>query len=148
MMVPNNALILAADGGQYCLFRNAGHGFAIELDVLAEAHLANPKTSDRGSDAPGRTRQSIGKHRAAYDQKDLHEAEEAAFVSSAVNRLEDYARDSASSIILIADPRTLGRLREELSDSVQSRVALEVSRDYAMRQADDIVELLKRMPSA
>jgi protein required for attachment to host cells len=145
MLVPHNTLVLAADGGHYSLYRNTGGGVSVELTLLAEASLTNFKTSELGTDSPGRTFQSTGKRRASYEQADLHSAEEEAFAAAAAGQLGDYAAGSECSIVMIADPRTLGRLRAHLSDSLRARILDEINRDYALRRPEDIVQLLSRL---
>jgi protein required for attachment to host cells len=145
MLVPHGTLIVAADGGHFCLYRNSGKGYAIELELLAESEFANPKTSKLGDGPPGRAFHSTSKSRSSYEQADLHDREENAFAEMSAACLHDYARDSDSAVILIADPRMLGRLRERMGDALQKRIVCEINRDYAMRKPDEIIALLRRI---
>lgn len=145
MMITHNALILTADGGRFCLYRNCGRGLAIELELLAEASRSGSKTTELGRDAPGRTFQSAGKRRSAYEQSDLHDREEEEFVAVAASQLSGYATPSTCDIFLIADPKTLGRLRAQLPDPFQDRIVAEINRDFAMSRPEEIVQLLRRL---
>jgi protein required for attachment to host cells len=76
MSLPNNALVLVADGRTMLFLRN--HGDANQIDLRTEMHdeRADAKSSDMGTDGPGTQAQSGGYGRPAVEQTDYHQQAE------------------------------------------------------------------------
>ena len=70
MPLPNNALVLVADGRKMLFFRN--HGDENQIDLRTEAHdeREDPKDSEIKTDAPGAQQQSFGYGRSTYEETD------------------------------------------------------------------------------
>ena len=63
---------------------------------------------------------------------DAHDLAEQNFCSKLIDILEKGAeKNRFEQLFIIADPKTLGRLRQNMSKSLASRVAAEVNRDLA-----------------
>ena len=64
MALPNNALVLVADGRKMLFFRN--HGDENQIDLRTEAHDEREDRKDREikTDAPGTVQQSFGSGRS------------------------------------------------------------------------------------
>lgn len=142
MIVEHGALVMAVDGANMALYRNAGRGFACELELICEGHQKNPPTAGMGSAAPGRAFSSTGRNRSSYDSTDLHTRSEEAFARKAAELLEEEARKAGRSVIMIAPPKTLGLVREHYGPTLKKMMVAEIDRDYAERPPADISQLL------
>src|SRR3954467_15965801 len=88
MPLPNNALVLVADGRKMLFFRN--HGDENQIDLRTEAHEARQDRKDREikSDAPGTTKQSFGFGHSTYEEADFQQLEEDRWVKDAADELK------------------------------------------------------------
>lgn len=145
MLIPHGVHILVIDGARMALFRNSGTDRAPRLDLLEEKASPAPRTSDLGTDQPGRGFQSMGAERGAYEQTDFHQQAEDKFVSEAAEKFNHLVASSRESAIVVAAPRALGVLRQKLSDATRQRLIAEIDKDYAGRSAIEICELLQRL---
>jgi len=85
------------------------------------------------SDASGRIANVKGgpSSHAMQPRSDAHDLAERAFSSRLVKNLEQAAnRNLFESLVVIADPKTLGRLRRGMSKGLAARIRVEVNRDW------------------
>ena len=130
MMLPNNTLVLVADGRKMLFLRN--HGDESRIDLQLEAHQAqkNPPTREQGTDSPGRSFASVGTRRSSMEQTDFHQIEEDRFAAVAAQLLQERALNhDFKALIVIAPPRTLGELRKHYHKEVLSRLIQEIHKD-------------------
>src|SRR3569833_953211 len=76
MPLPNNALVLVADGRKVLFFRNQGDENQIDLRTEAHDEREDRKDSDIKTAAPGGTHQSAGYGRSTYEETAFHQQEE------------------------------------------------------------------------
>lgn len=132
--------ILVADGGRAHVLERLGaaHQLAAVDDMVFEAEL--PRTSELGSDRPGRSFQSNGAKRHAHTaRRDLHDALEDAFVQRLVATLA--AAQTAArfdQLVLIAPPRALGVLRQQLTNALRAVVRGEIDKDLTKSPRADV----------
>lgn len=125
--------VLVADSGQARILELQRKPYAFRLvgERVSEAqHLTNHELV---SDASGRAFhvQGPGSH-VKRPRSDPRELEEAEFTRSLADTLERARRlGSYDHLVLIADPRTLGRLRRDLSPAVTAQVSEEFAIDLA-----------------
>jgi protein required for attachment to host cells len=88
-------------------------------------------TREMMSDAKGRDFHHHGGPGNTMDPRgDAHDLAEEAFCASVVDTLEQAMRkEQFEQLAIIADPRTLGRLRKLMSTHLAERVKLELTRD-------------------
>ena len=141
MLVAHNTHVMVIDGANKSLFRNRGKDFAPDLERIDHRHRQTGRTSDMGTDKPGRSFQSAGNTRSAHASTDFHQQEEDRFANEAAHQLNMLLTDSASAI-LIATPHVLGIMRKRLTPKARSRITAEIDKDYAQRSVDDITALL------
>jgi protein required for attachment to host cells len=91
MMLPNNTLVLVADGRKMLFLRNHGDESRIDLQLEAHQEQKNPPTREQGTDSPGRSFASSGARRSAMEQTDFHQIEEDRFAATAAQLLQDRA---------------------------------------------------------
>ncbi|WP_404477668.1 host attachment protein [Novosphingobium sp. BL-52-GroH] len=142
MLIPHDATILVVDGGHLQVLRNRGTDAAPELELLHEQAMKNPPSRAMGTDAPGRSFGSAVPKRSTYGEADYHQRREDRFGHRALGTVASLGRQDGP-LILIAPPHMLGVLREDLDPRVQDRVVAEIAKDFAQRDADDILKLLR-----
>jgi len=143
MSLPNQALVLVADGRKMLFLRN--HGDENQIDLRTEAHdqREDRKDSDIKADAPGTMKQSGGYGRPAMDETDYHQQEEDRWAKDAAEDLRKRAlTNDFEALAIIAPPKLLGVLRKELHKEVERRIVLTLNKEMTDRPIPDIEELL------
>lgn len=134
------SLIVVADRETARFFRHARPGAPLEL----AGELERPSEGDRNADRPGRAFESANTARHAMEpptsyqdaERQAMAAEIADVVHTAIDQVE------VDQLVLIAEPKILGQLRQALRKSARERVVLEI--DSHLTQADPN-ELAKRL---
>jgi len=143
MKLKNNAQIIIADSEKYLLLRNQGDEDIIDLRVVESDTRDNPPTRDQGTDKPGRL-PSPNTQFSAVENVDWHLLEKAQAARDLAGRLNDLAeRGEFSDIVLIADSKTLGRVRPQLSENSISRLIREIPKDLTHHTLTDIETIIK-----
>jgi len=143
MALPNQALVLVADGKKMLFLRN--HGDEELIDLRTEAHDERQDRKDRDikSDAPGTVQQSSGYGRSTYEETDFHQLDEDRWAKDAADELKKRAlRNDFDALAIIAPPKVLGVLRKELHKEVERRLVLTLNKEMTDRPISDIEELL------
>ncbi len=145
MKIPNNALVLVADGRKMLFLRNRGDGAQIDLRVEDHREQVNPVAREHGSDAPGRGFASVGSRRSAMSETDFHQLAEDRFAAEAADLLRTRAlRSDFQTLVVIAPPHTLGELRKNYHKEVVSRIVCELDKDLTGHPLDEIEAALTR----
>jgi protein required for attachment to host cells len=127
--IPNNALIVVADGAKALVLRNKGAtGAALELSE--EGHIA----PDAGAQGPS------GSRPAGQTPGETDEATFAKTVAQALNTLKQ--RNDFDALVLVADPQTLGQIRGALHKTVENAVVKSLSKDLTNHSMADIAKAL------
>lgn len=156
MQIPNNALIVVADGRRMLFLRNEGDAEFPNLKVETVREQNNPKTSEQGTDEPGSSFSNPGSghqgssfgggasHRSGYEQTDFHQLEEDRFAGETAELLKKRAlANGFDALIVVAPPRTLGELRKHYHKAVESRVVGEVAKDLTTHPVSEIEGILR-----
>jgi protein required for attachment to host cells len=126
MPLPNNALVLVADGTKVLFLRN--HGDENQIDLRTEAHDQREDRKDREikTDAPGSTQQSFGYGRSTYEEPDFKQQEEDRWIKDAADELKARVlrRSVGRSGLWARQPSRVAPLLERL----HMRVGREVQR--------------------
>jgi protein required for attachment to host cells len=127
--IPEDALVVVADGGKAILLRNVGVGH--ELVLNEERRLTLKDFVDDGPSGAGLQEQSP------------HETGEATFAKQLAKTLgKMFDQNSFKQVVLIADPQTLGQLREAVHKNVEKAIAFSLSKDYTNHSIKEITEAL------
>ena len=138
MKIDKGAWILVADGEKYLLLRNEGGRERLDLRVMHQAAQENPPTREQGTDRPGRL-DDAGPGRSAVEETDWHRLAKERFARDVAERLRLWALDGAfESLVLVADPSTLGVLRPQLHKAVTARLAAEINKDLTTMPMPEI----------
>ena len=141
MLIAHDTHIMVIDGANKSLFRNRGKDFAPDLERIDRRQRQGGRTSDSGSDKPGRSFQSTGSTRSSHESTDYHQQNEDRFANEAADQLNVLLTDGASAI-LIATPHVLGVMRQRLAPEARLRITAEIDKDYAQRSVEDIIAFL------
>ncbi|WP_137862131.1 MULTISPECIES: host attachment family protein [unclassified Sphingomonas] len=143
MRVPHDAIVLVADGRKLLMLRNEGDAMRPNLQLERKEEQENPANGEQASDAPGRSFQSVGARRSAYEETDFHQLEEDRFAADAAALLKERAlRNEFESLIIVAPPRTLGALRKHYHKEVSDRLTAEIAKDLTRHTVPQIEEAL------
>lgn len=130
MRIPNEALVLVADGRKLLFLRNKGDEAIVDLRVESHHEQENPPIRDQATDAPGRSISSVGSARSAMEPTDFHQLQEDRFAAEAAEMLRKRAlSNDFEQLIIVAPPRTLGELRKRYHKTVEARLIAEIDRD-------------------
>lgn len=123
--------VVVCDGRKALILQNQGDEVFANLRTKETREDANPKTSDQGSDRPGRVQESATSARSSVAQTDWHDQAEHDFLVGVARRLDEAVSGSeTSALIVVAAPRALGVLREAYSPAVRKAVKEEIAKDY------------------
>ncbi len=130
-MKPTTTWILIADGARARIFANLGPGKGIETVDGGEFGADHRPDRDIVSDKPGRSFESVGDTRHAYEPRhDPHRELKRAFSEELAAMLDEkLAAKAYDRVILVAPPAMLGDLRAALSAHVKGAVYAELDKD-------------------
>ncbi|OFZ90908.1 MAG: hypothetical protein A3I62_01185 [Betaproteobacteria bacterium RIFCSPLOWO2_02_FULL_62_79] len=143
--------MVVADGARARIFvLEPGGGRAGDPSLLEKADLANAGYSARGADAPHmrterNTNRQTGPMHAVGEKREQHRLEvERRFGVRIAERVAEVVKGwNEGSIVLVADPRLLGLMREMLREAVKSEITLkELAKDYTRLSATELHEHL------
>ncbi|WP_112661573.1 host attachment protein [Microvirga flavescens] len=142
LKIPHECLVLVCDGRKALFLRNQGDDVYPNLRVQRVFQAPeNPKTSEIGSDKPGRA--FMLRQRSAVEQFNWHDAAELAFadeVAKTVNAA--YLNATLEAVVVAAPPRTLAELRERFSDGVKKVILAEINKDLTKHPVYEIEQHL------
>lgn len=123
--------VVVCDGRKALILQNAGDEMFPNLQTREVYEQKNPDTHEQGTDAPGRSINSVGQARSAMEQTDWHEEQEKAFLEDLAGRLDAaVGAGDARCIHLVAPPRALGILRQAYSPQLKHAIAREIDKDF------------------
>jgi len=131
--------VVVADSETALFLRNVTDADAPHLVVVGKETQVNPPNRAQGAGRPGRMADTGARQRSALDDTDWHELAKDRFAADLAERLHAYARDGAfRRLVLVADPRVLGALRQDLHREVASRVVAEIDSNLTHLPVDKI----------
>ena len=135
--------VVVCDGAKALILENAGDGMHPNLKTLEVREQPDPKTHEQGTDAPGRSINSIDARRSAMEQTDWHAQEEQRFLTDLADRLDAaVTAGETKSVIMVAPPRALGVLRQAYSNGLRGAVRAEIDKDYVSMPVPEIEKRL------
>lgn len=141
MLIADGTLILAVDGGRMSLMRYDRDKPRCKLELIKEREIANPRDSDLGTDAPGRSYNSMGGGGSAHEGGKWHDQREAEFASQCLEQA--LAFDTDAKLVLVTPPHMLGILRDKIGKAEQARIVAEIDKDYAGLSPEEMAERLE-----
>jgi protein required for attachment to host cells len=130
---------VVCDGGKALILENAGDAAALNLKTKEVHEQADAKTSEQGTDAPGRSINSIDGRRSAMEQTDWHDQAEQRFLTELARRLDAaVTAGETKALVIVAPPRALGVLRQAYSNGLREAVKAEIDKDYVRMPVHEI----------
>ena len=131
--------VVVCDGAKALILENVGDAISPNLRTREVHAQPDSKTSEQGTDAPGRSINSNGSRRSAMEQTDWHAQAEQQFLIDLAKRLDAaVTAGETKSLIVIAPPRALGMLRQAFSTAVRNAIRAEIDKDYVKMPLDEI----------
>jgi protein required for attachment to host cells len=102
------------------------------------------RSHDLGLDRPPRSKESASPARHAIEpRRDLHQASKEDFVKLVASQLdEEHGRGQFDNLVLIAPPRTLTELKQNLSNQMAKLVVSDLQKDLTKVPDHDLTEHL------
>jgi protein required for attachment to host cells len=141
--IDHNAWVMVGDGEKALFFRNEGDATYPNLQVMDAMEQDNPKTSEQGTDRPGRAFSSMGSNRSAMQETNWHKLEKHRFAKEIADVLYTAAhRGQYSKLVIAAPPMIMGDLRKAMHKEVSDKVVAEVSKDLTNMPPPEIERIL------
>lgn len=138
---PSPYWVLVADSGRariFALSKEPAVFHEVQELVSDSQHQTNRELV---SDASGRIANVKGgpSSHAMQSRSSAHDLGEMAFCAGLVEKLEQAVNRSLfESLVIFADPKTLGRLRQMMSKGLTARITGEVNRDLVAQPIDEL----------
>ncbi len=132
MLLPHGTIIALVDGENFELFRNSGREAEPELEPMP-----SPKLDEHNKGA-GTHHQSTSANPSSHRlEEDAHAAAVAEWLNGQVlgHKIE--------TLVVIADPRTLGEMRNHYHKQLKQVLHGELAKDFIGKQGPEIIEALK-----
>ena len=121
--------VVVCDGAKALVLENVGDEKFPNLNE-GGVRAGDPRTHEQGTEAPGRSFNSIDARRSAMDQTDWHDQAEHRFLENLAGHLDAAVNSGqAKSLIVVAPPRALGVLRKAYSHNLRSALHAEIDKD-------------------
>lgn len=131
--------IVVCDGKKALVMENVGDEKFLNLKTREVFEHSDPKTREVGTDAPGRSFNSVGHSRGAMEQTDWHEQEENRFLHQLVAHVDAAVHaGQTKSLIIVAPPRALGVLRQSYSHELRNALRAEIDKDLVKMPVHEI----------
>ncbi len=127
--IPQNAMVVVADGESARVFRNVGTNQSVSL--LQQEMLTVQNVNDEGPSG------------VAPPEQTGHQTDEATFAKQLAHRLNHGAlTNEYAHLVLIADPQTLGQMRPQLHKETVQRLLGELAKTLTNSPVKDIERAL------
>jgi protein required for attachment to host cells len=131
--------VVVCDGAKALVLENVGDPKFLNLKTKEVYEQDDPKTSEQGTDAPGRAINSVDARRSAMEQTDWHDQAERRFLQSLAGHLDAAVNaGKVKSLIVVAPPRALGVLRRAYSHNLRAALRAEIDKDLVKLPVHEI----------
>jgi protein required for attachment to host cells len=131
--------VVVCDGAKALVLENVGDEKFPNLRTKEVYQQEDPPTHEQGTDAPGRSFQSVGTARSAMEQTDWHNQEEERFLVKLAARLDAAVQaGETKSLVIAAPPRALGVLRQAYTHGLRNALRAEIDKDFVKMPVHEI----------
>ena len=132
MKVPHQALVALANGQKFKLMRNVGQPFEPKLEPVEELdlELTNFSAGVRHQDPAGQRNGST----------DIDELAHGAAIAGWLN--DEALNGRLGEVVIAADPKTLGQIRQHCHKELESRIAGEIAKDLTNQPVQAVEKAL------
>ena len=135
--------VLIADGEKALFLENRTDGEDPFFEVFREEEQDNPPTREQAANRPGRMSDGPSGHRSALDDTDWHQLAKDRFAQDLADILYKKAHAGAfDSLVIVAAPKVLGELRDELHQVVTDKVIGEVAKTLTNHPIDEMEKIV------
>lgn len=139
LLIRHGEWVVVCDGAKALILENVGDINSPNLKTVEVFEQKDLSTHALGTDAPGRSINSVGNTRSAVEQTDWHDQAERAFLVHLARRLDGaVSSGKAKSMIVVAPPRALGMIRPAYSQLLKGAVRAEVDKDFVKMPVREI----------
>jgi protein required for attachment to host cells len=143
LLIRHGEWVVVCDGSKALILENSGDIRIANLKIVRVFEQKDLATHELGTDAPGRSFNSVGNTRRAVEQTDWHDQSERAFLTQLAQHLDGaISSGKAKSLIMVAPPRALGMIRPAYSHALKSAVRAEVDKDFVKMPVHEIEKRL------
>ncbi len=136
-------LVIVANRREAAFLQNQAAGSAIKLNSLHVMTIDDEASQQLDINAPVAPPVGIEARKTYYEQTNLEQAKENRFLEkAAVNAQELFKIHSFKNVALIAEPKALGILRQEMGGVIQAATNVEIASDHTMTSVEDLELLL------
>jgi protein required for attachment to host cells len=132
MRIPHLALVALANGEKFKLMRNVGQPLEPKLEAVSDLdlELTNFSAGVRHQDPAGQRNGST----------DIDELAHGAAIAEWLNT--QALRGGIGQVVIVADPKTLGQIRQHCHKELSSRIVGELAKDLTNSPMPDIEQAL------
>jgi protein required for attachment to host cells len=141
--------VVVCDGGKALILENQGDAKFPNLRTHKTWEHDAPKTSEMGTERPGRVHESATTGRSAVEQTDWHDRAEQDFLKTLAGHLDKALENGeVKSLIIVAAPRALGMIRPHYSNALKDAIREEIGKDMVNMPVYEIEKQLTGEPDA
>ena len=132
MKVPHKALVALANGERFVIMRNIGQPFEPKLEKVSDLdlELTNFSAGVRHQDPAGQRNGST----------DIDELAHGAAIAEWLNKTT--LNGANDPLVIAADPKTLGQIRQHCHQELQGRIVGEVAKDLTNQPVEAVERAL------
>jgi protein required for attachment to host cells len=132
MKVPHKALVALANGERFVIMRNVGQPFEPKLEQVCELdlELTNFSAGARHQDPAGQRNGST----------DIDELAHGAAIAEWLNKTT--LNGASEPLVIAADPKTLGQIRQHCHQELQGRIVGELAKDLTNQPIEAVERAL------
>jgi protein required for attachment to host cells len=132
MKIPHKALVALANGQRFVLMRNVGQALDPKLERVDELdlELTNFSAGVRHQDPAGQRNGST----------DIDELAHGAAIAGWLN--DEALNGRLGEVVIAADPKTLGQIRQHCHKELESRIVGEIAKDLTNQPAEAVEKAL------
>ena len=135
--------VLIADGEKALFLQNQTDGENPHLTVFREEEQDNPPNREQAANRPGRFNDGPSVHRSAVQDTDWHQLAKDRFAADMADILYKQAHKGRfDRLVIVADPSTLGELRDALHQVVSDKVVGEIPKTLTNHPIDEIEKIV------
>ena len=144
--IPRKSWVIVCDGAKALILRNDGDADLMNLQVVETITQPDEKTSELGTDKPGRAHSPPGTAHSAMEQTDWHMQAEQAFLTEVAAMIDGIVTtEQPHTMVLVAPPQALGYLRNALAPNARKAITAELAKDYTQMPVPDIERNLLKL---
>jgi protein required for attachment to host cells len=131
--------VVVCDGAKALVLENIGDTDLPNFKTREVYEQKDLATHEQGTDAPGRTMDSMGTRRSAVSQTDWHDQSERQFLEKLAKHLDaEVQAGKVKSVVIVAPPRALGMIRPAYPHALRGALRAEVDKDLVKMPVHEI----------